>query len=139
VVKVLLQYGADTLEPALEIMAGKGRLDLVRLLLEHGAECGEAVERAAAGSYPDVVEELLSRGADVKSRSADLLVNAVQYEHVAMFRLLMERGCDVKDADTMARCVKAAEARINSGVIRRTLGGLRCEDGSHRAVIQRVS
>jgi hypothetical protein len=56
-----------------------------------------------------------------------------------MFRLLMERGCDVKDADTMARCVKAAEARINSGVIRRTLGGLRCEDGSHRAVIQIVS
>jgi ankyrin repeat protein len=74
VVKVLLQYGADTLEPALEIVAGKGRLDLVRLLLEHGAECGEAVERAAAGSYLDVVEELPSRGADVNSRSADLLV-----------------------------------------------------------------
>jgi hypothetical protein len=109
VVKVLLRYGANISSPALEIAAGNGRLDIVRLLLEHGAEFGDALERAAAGGYRDVVEELLGLDADIKGCSGDLLLHAVQYEQVAMFRLWVERGCDPREADTMARCVKAAE------------------------------
>jgi ankyrin repeat protein len=109
VVKVLLKYGADASAPALECAAGKGHLGIVRLLLEHEAEFGDAVERAVARGYRDVVEELLDHGGDVQKSSGDLLVHAVRYEHVTMFRLLVERGCNPHKGTTMARCAWAAE------------------------------
>jgi hypothetical protein len=109
IVKLLLDYDASTSAPALEYAAGKGHLGIVRMLLAHGAEHGDALSRAAAKGYGDVVEELLNHGAEVRDRSASLLVSAVEHEHTAMFRLLVERGCEVRDADTAAKCVEVAK------------------------------
>jgi hypothetical protein len=111
IVKVLLTHGADTSRPALEIAAQNGQLAIVRMLLGPGAEHGEALTRAAAKGYGDIVEELLNAGADVKNGSHSLLPHAIEHEHVIMFRLLVERGCDVKDPAAVAVCVKVAQEK----------------------------
>jgi hypothetical protein len=108
VVKVLLDHGASTSAPALEQAAGNGHLRIVQMLLASGAEHGDALSRAAAKGYGDVVEVLLNHGAEVRDSSASLLVSAIEHEHTAMFRLLIERGCEVRDTDTAAKCVRAA-------------------------------
>jgi hypothetical protein len=109
VVKVLLDHGASTSAPALEYAAGKGHLRIVQMLLASGAEHGDALSRAAAKGYGDVVEVLLNHGAEVRDSSAPLLVSAIEHEHTAMFRLLIERGCEVRDTDTAAKCVRPAK------------------------------
>jgi hypothetical protein len=67
--------------------------------------------RAATKGYGDIVEELLNAGADVKNGSHSLPPHAIEHEHVVMFRLLVERGCDVKDPAAVAVCVKVAQEK----------------------------
>jgi hypothetical protein len=40
-----------------------------------------------------------------------LLPHAIENEHVIMFLLLVERGCDVTEPDTVAACVKVAQEK----------------------------
>lgn len=109
VVKVLLAYGADTSKPALEVAAQNGNLTIVQILLEVGAECGQALSRAAAKGYRDIVDALIQSGANLKNCSQPLLAYAIEQEYVAMFWLLVEQGCDLRDPDTKAECLKVAK------------------------------
>jgi hypothetical protein len=108
VIKVLLAYGADTSKPALEVAAQKGNMGIVRMLLEHRAELGEAISRAAANGYGDIVEVLLNFGANIDNLPWPLLTYAIEHEHVAMFWLLVKWGCDLEDSDTQEKCVNVA-------------------------------
>lgn len=109
VIEVLLKYGANTCLLALEFAAGRGYLDIVRSLLQQGAELGDAISLAAAKGYGDVDQELLDHGADIKNLRRPLLVYAVEQERVSLFRRLVERGCDPCDRKTVAECVRLAK------------------------------
>ncbi|OTA93206.1 hypothetical protein M434DRAFT_73559, partial [Hypoxylon sp. CO27-5] len=66
----------DALRQALQKAAARGKLSLVRILLDHGAEVNSrrenevpALVKAAEGGHADVVAELLKRGADPDGRN----------------------------------------------------------------------
>jgi ankyrin repeat protein len=81
--RLLLQRGADADGGALHAAASEGRLELVLLLLEAGADVDRrdphtgrtplhaAVAAGSAGQAPAVVRRLLSDGADVDATTAD--------------------------------------------------------------------
>lgn len=109
VVKVLLAHGADT-SGAVEAASQHGHLAIVQILLKHGANTTGALEKAAAGGYRDIVELLLDHGADPNNGSPNSLVYAIELEHVALFRLLMERGAMMEE-ETRAECVRRAKEK----------------------------
>ena len=109
VVKVLLAHGADT-SGAVEAASQHGHLAIVQILLKHGADTTGALEKAAAGGYRDIVELLLDHGADPNDGSPNSLVYAIELEHVALFRLLMERGA-IMEEETSAECVRRAKEK----------------------------
>jgi ankyrin repeat protein len=111
VVNILLARCADTSQPVLEIAARQGHLTIVQMLLDHGAEIGDAISGAVAKGYMDIVKELLDHGANVTSGSRSMLVQAIEQEHEAMFRLLVDRGGASRDLDTSAECVRVAEEK----------------------------
>ena len=111
IVKLLLTRGGNTSAPALEVAAHNGHLDIVRLLLAHGADFGDAISKAAAKGYGDIVEELLNNGAEIQNGPRPLLVHAIEHKHEAMFRLLVERGVDLRDHDPIKDCVSVAKEK----------------------------
>ncbi|KAH3952998.1 hypothetical protein HBH53_036430 [Parastagonospora nodorum] len=108
-IKMLLEHQADNAVPALELAVGWGDLATVRLLLQHKAEFGDALALAVAKGHRDVVQELLDHGADIKIGSRPLLAYAIEHENVALFRLLVERGCDPRVDEAATECVRIAE------------------------------
>jgi hypothetical protein len=109
IVAVLLKHGADTSRPALEVAARYGHLDIVRMLLKHGAEFGEAVREAAMKGYKDILVELLNHGAVVGDDQPSLLVHSIGHEDKAIFRLLVEGGCEANDPTVVTECLQLAE------------------------------
>ena len=107
--RVLLQYDADISAPVLETAALCGHLPLVQLLLRYGADHGNAIAKAAAKGYKDIVEALIDDGADTRDCAGSLLVAAVNHEHEAMFALLLQRGIGAADLSMKAKCVKVAK------------------------------
>jgi ankyrin repeat protein len=66
-------------EPFILLAAQSGRIDVVRLLIEHGADVNAkgmggftALHVAAGKGYRDIVELLLLNGADVNAKTRDL-------------------------------------------------------------------
>ncbi|KAH3976617.1 hypothetical protein HBH52_122240 [Parastagonospora nodorum] len=108
-IKMLLEHQADNAVPALELAVGWGDLATVRLLLQHKAEFGDALALAVAKGHRDVVQELLDHGADIKIGSRPLLAYAIEHENVALFPLLVERGCDPRVDEAATECVRIAK------------------------------
>lgn len=99
---LLLDYGADvnakdgTGDTPLDAAIWKGNIDMVRLLVERGAEWSLPV----AAWLGDVakVGELLEGGADVNTQGVfglSALHRAAQIGHVKLVELLLEHGADV--------------------------------------------
>jgi hypothetical protein len=92
--------------------ASKGRVGIVELLLEWGADLNTttsfgdtAVHLAASRGHEEVVSLLLNSGADVNRRNASgetALLNASLWGHVAVVRLLLRsmRGRGLNERDT---------------------------------------
>lgn len=77
--------------------AKNGHLGVVRLLLDNGANPNDAIMMAAIFGRAEIVELLLSRGADVNKREelcGSPLVMAASGGHVEVVRLLLDRGAD---------------------------------------------
>lgn len=109
-VRLLLERGAKTCPLVLEVAAEHGHLAIVQQLLDHGIELGNAVEKAAAKGYWDIVHKLFIRGADNKDTLQRLLVHTIEHENEAMFRFLLARGASLNDGTTKVDCEAAAMA-----------------------------
>ncbi len=95
---------------ALQIAANKGQLEIVKLLIDKGANINyqhpisknTALHLAALSNYPEVVKYLISKGADVniKLRAGVSLIRPLRDEgNLAMIELLKaagtsEEGCE---------------------------------------------
>ena len=93
------------LSTALLVASENGHHEMVRLLLDNGADVnnyndvfGNPLAAAASKGYIDIVEFLLDRGADVNaSRSSyGCVIRAATYHRrIDMVKLLLDRGADV--------------------------------------------
>ncbi len=95
---------------ALQIAANKGQLEVVKLLIDRGADINyqhpisknTALHMAALSNYPEVVKYLISKGADVniKLRAGVSIIRPLRDEgNLKMVELLMaagakEEGCE---------------------------------------------
>jgi len=112
IVSMLLKAGTDPNKarlwgtPVLSAAAGRGQLDLVRMLVQSGARLHDCcvnsnvpLHMAACGGHKDVVEYLLSKGADInggrKEGSMTPLMGAVISGQTATAKHLIARGARV--------------------------------------------
>ncbi len=100
-VQRLLDRGADVNEKdkkgnnitALRIAAGGGRTEIVKMLLDAGADASkDGLWSAAFGGHTATVKLLLERGAQNKEST---LLSAAYMGHVDVVRLLLNNGTDV--------------------------------------------
>lgn len=107
-VDLFLERGASTDAPALEVAAQNGNLAIVRKLLRHGAEFGQALLRAAERGWGDVVEELLDSKAEIGDNIQSLVVAAIRHEHERMFGVLIRYNGGCLGGRVKAECVRFA-------------------------------
>ncbi len=100
-------YAPDGFQP-LGLAAFFGHIEVVRLLLAHGAPVNSASQNAmhvqplhsaVAGGHLEITRQLLSQGADVNACQAGgytPLHAAAQSGQLEMLRLLLEHGADVR-------------------------------------------
>ncbi|KAI1141160.1 hypothetical protein F5Y05DRAFT_376542 [Hypoxylon sp. FL0543] len=103
----------DALRQALQKAAARGKLSLVRLLLDHGAEVNSkrenevpALVKAAEGGHTDVVAELLKRGADPNGRNRNgqtALFSACLKGYNKVVEILLEGHANVEAQDKEGR------------------------------------
>lgn len=113
--KVLLEFSRETWRPdimpqfPLHSAALLGRMDVFRILLDHGADIspswceGEGlIHLAAAGGSEEIVRYLIDRGIDLEQPNADGITplrNAVIHNNLAVTRVLLEAGADTTTKD----------------------------------------
>lgn len=110
--KELIQAGADVHavdsygRNALMVAAGHGYLDIVKLLLEKGANVNTLIngrsplKSAAYCGHFDVVKLLIEHGAIILSASHDnwsALLSSYVNDHFDIAKLLLEHGADIND------------------------------------------
>ncbi len=109
VVTLLLQRGAYPDPRAVRWAAAGGHLDVVKLLLDCGADANStneagvtALMRAALMGHPQVVSLLLDSGADVEAKDQEgwpPLILVCREGHTDVARLIIEIGADVNVKD----------------------------------------
>ena len=90
-----IQYsGQYALDYALEWTAFYGKIDLVKKVLDAGANIHSnndaALLMACENSHLDIVSYLLSMGADINANNAGPLFNAVSRNHIDVTKFLLE-------------------------------------------------
>lgn len=114
-VDVLLAHDADTSKPILEFAVRKGNLAIVKKLLDHKAELGDALLEAAKKGWGDIVQELLQRGATIDHNLQPLLLAAMKHEHTAMFHMLVQANGGEISNNIKSECInKAREKGLES-------------------------
>lgn len=109
VVEILLSHGADP-KVAIAAAAEWGRTEVVKRLLSTGTTPVSALSKAGAGGYLEVTQLLLDTGVD-PNESIGLespLAGAIAKEHTALFKLLIERGADLRSTGTAEECIRRA-------------------------------
>jgi hypothetical protein len=88
-----------------------GHLNFVQLLLEYGCDTLGAVTEAAKKGYEDIVRVLLQSGADVNEEDGGLspVCCAVLREHTSMFYFLIDHGANVPSATMREEVAKRAK------------------------------
>lgn len=108
VVKILLEHHADT-SGAMQAASEGGHLAIVQTLLKHGADITGSIQKAGKGGYRDIVELLLDYETIIYASSLALF-KAVEVEHTALFRLLMDLGAET-GRTTRLTCIKIAKGK----------------------------
>ena len=93
--------------------AGEGRFDVVKYLIDHGADVSKkawnkrtALHYASEGGDLKVVEILLSKGAEINANDEDCctpLTLAAEWGHIDILLYLIDHGADVKKKDGRKR------------------------------------
>lgn len=129
---VLLEHGAMVHKrdiagfTALFIAVTEGQEAMTRLLLDHGADVnekhgvsGSALQSAALGGGVATLRLLLERGAEVKSSAGwKALRAAIQGQHPAAARVLLEWGADPGVFSSNARSLAKAARTGNEELVR---------------------
>ncbi len=105
-IALMMQIDEGGEDDALISAAEDGHLDVVGLLLEHGAHVHAvddlALRFAATKGHRDVVRLLLEHGADIHAGDDLALRWAARYGHSGVVKLLLEHGADVHTVDDEA-------------------------------------
>jgi len=113
VVQVLLQNGAKPRPKEFEIATTHGHASTLKLLLETEAAAQPHFSKgclyaAARKGFADIVQLLLDYGVDPNDNDTAPLIGAVESEHTAMFRMLVQRGA--VSSEILSEAKKRAEA-----------------------------
>ncbi|KAJ3037036.1 hypothetical protein HDV00_002104 [Rhizophlyctis rosea] len=104
-VRLLAKHGGKTLidvnnGQALQEAAMTGRADVMRVLLESGADTcvlgDSALQYASASGFVDVVKLLVERGADVHLDRDEALFKAIKAGHAGVVEVLLDAGANVE-------------------------------------------
>ncbi|KAK2762336.1 hypothetical protein FQN54_001346 [Arachnomyces sp. PD_36] len=87
-----------------------GFSEIVKLLLDHGADTYGALSKAASGGHLGIIQMLLDHGCDVNEGSPPAIVHAVDLEHVNMFYFLREKGAILNTPETGVEAAGRAKA-----------------------------
>jgi ankyrin repeat protein len=128
IAEVLITTGADITvrDPnggtALHAASVAGNLKWVKYLVEHGLSIGDAkvpcagapLVCAALGDHPDVMEYLLSKGADIEQKDdsgGTALVAAASCGHLKSVEFLVGKGADVNARNSWMSALQFCEKR----------------------------
>lgn len=96
----------DTLGPALREAAKKGHLDIVKKLVDAGADVqygdDDALWHAAIDGRLDVIKFLVSKGADVNGHDGAVLAWACEKNQKDVVEYLLDQGADIAVKDHQA-------------------------------------
>ena len=133
----------------MEAAAGAGRLDVVNLLLEHGADvnlrsssfngaASGALPAAADGNHRYIVQALIDKEADVNTGAGSVLRTAVSFGGQDIVKILLEAGADPNlKGDTSKTILQEAITRgeldiisllVGNGADVNSVGNLRPQD-----------
>lgn len=96
------EYGMDAkAKGILKMAVAVGSVDMVRLLLEHGADIhsnrNEALETAVHHGFVEIVGMLLDGGADIRAHGDMVVPFAINSDRVDMVRFIVERGACISN------------------------------------------
>ena len=102
---------------AMYVATRKGHLELVKLLLEHGADSttadNRAIRMASRGGALDIVKLLLKHGADPTANNNDAIRSAGANGYIEVVKLLLEHGADPTADDSVLIKIFSADGRLN--------------------------
>ena len=97
-IKMLIEAGANR-DCALRYIAEKGHLEVVKYLIEKGADVhtknDSALRTSAEKGHLEVVKYLIEKGADIHAVNDSALHFSVLYGHLEVVKYLIEAGADV--------------------------------------------
>jgi ankyrin repeat protein len=110
VVGALLDWGAKDRSCTMSYAAMNGHLEIVELLLSHHRNSAGAVTAAAERGRGDIVRVLLEHGATTQEHHGIICAvgHAILTEYTAMFQCHMEHGVTLPTGVSREACVRAA-------------------------------
>lgn len=105
----LLESGAAATDPAhMKTAAGKGNMDVVKVLLDYGADPSAGLQAAIDGNAPEIAIMLLEKGADASS--PDLIASAAGKNQTQVVELLLARGADANNG--MGSAIRSSQVAM---------------------------
>jgi ankyrin repeat protein len=98
IVKYLVEHGADVHagdDEALHLSSNNGHLEIVEYLVEHGADINVALFASSEHGHLHIVKYLVEHGADVHAGDDEALHLSSNNGHLEIVEYLVEHGADI--------------------------------------------